>query len=343
MPIRSATYSGAAPVTAPSPPALAGESAAIRRTRAALDDSLSRPVLLLVEEGLEPSAIARFVHDRGRPGAPFVSIDCAYPDPVQLERSMLGSTSRRGRELELLGPAAAVLAAPGGTVFLEHAGELPFAVQRRLARLLRDGEAIVDGRGRLRFDACVMASATPQITAETREGRFREDLLRRLGATIPVPALRARREDLPAIIHAVASELASELRLADTPRFTQAALTVLSSLPWSGNVTELRAVVSRILASAPDPVVRQEDVLRTATVERLVAGIAPGVSLREARRRFEREYIAAVLEQHDWRMPEAARTLGLERANLYRKARQLGISRAPRASATATSRRTAHK
>ena len=331
--MRPASHSVARTLTSPSPPpALAGDSAAIRRTRAALEGSGSGPLLLLVDEGLEPAAIARFVHDRARSGAPFVAMNCAHPDPVQLEVSLLGTTFRHGRELEMLGPAAALLAAPGGTVFLEHAGELPAAVQRRLARLLRDGEVIVEGRGRRPLDACVVASVTPGIGDEAREGRFRDDLLRRLGAVIPVPSLDARREDVPAVIHAVAMEVAVELRLVDAPRFTQAALTVLLSLPWNGNVTELRAVVTRILAVAPGPVVRQEDVLRSASVERVVAGIAPAVSLREARRRFEREYIAAVLEHHGWRMREAARTLGLERANLYRKARQLGISRAPRRS-----------
>ena len=328
---------------APLPPALSGDSAVVLRARAALESSGSEPLLLLVEEGIEPAAIARFLHGRARPGGRFVEIGCAQPDPLQLEMSLLGASARRGRDLEVLGPAAAVLAAPGGTVFLEHAEELPAAVQRRLARLLRDGEVIVEGRGRRRLDACVVASAAPGITADTREGRFRGDLLRRFGATIPIPALHARRDDLPAVIAAVSGELATELGLEDTPRFTQAALTVLSSLPWSGNVTELRAAVARILAATVGPLVRQEDVLRTVTVERLVAGITPGVSLREARRRFEREYIAAVLEQHDWRMREAARTLGLERANLYRKARQLGISRAPRSAAPVVSNGTAHK
>ena len=112
------------------------------------------------------------------------------------------------------------------------------------------------------------------------------------------------------------------------PTFTQPALTVLSAFQWPGNITELRHALGRILRDLTDPVVRQEDVLPTLPVEGIAAGLlTPGVSLREARRRFERQYIAAVLERHQWRMSDAARTLGIERANLYRKARQLGISR----------------
>jgi sigma-54 dependent transcriptional regulator, acetoin dehydrogenase operon transcriptional activator AcoR len=75
------------------------------------------------------------------------------------------------------------------------------------------------------------------------------------------------------------------------------------------------------------PVVRQEDLLPAVPFDGIVRRATPAVSLREARRRFEREYIASVLEQHGWRMSEAARTLGIERANLYRKTRELGIQR----------------
>jgi transcriptional regulator of acetoin/glycerol metabolism len=95
---------------------------------------------------------------------------------------------------------------------------------------------------------------------------------------------------------------------------------VLAAFPWPGNVVE------RVLRDVPGDVVRQEDILPTVSVEGL-AGRTPLGSLREARRRFEREYIAAVLEQHQWKMSDAARTLGIERANLYRKTRQLGITR----------------
>jgi DNA-binding NtrC family response regulator len=310
------------------PPALTGDSAVARRVRAALDGCGAGPVLVLVDEGLEPEAIARYLHDRSRPASPFVAVNCARPDPTQLEASLLGATGRQGRDLESVGTGTDLAAARGGTIFLAHAGELPAVVQRRLARLLRDGEALVDGRHRQPLDVFVIASAAPTIPAEAREGRFRSDLLRRFALVISIPPLHARRDDIAGIAAAVAAEVAAERRLPEAPRFTQAALTVLASLPWAGNVTELRAAATRILSAAPGPLIRQEDVLRAVTVEGLVAGIAPTVSLREARRRFEREYIAAVLEQHQWRMRDAARTLGLERANLYRKARQLGISRA---------------
>jgi sigma-54 dependent transcriptional regulator, acetoin dehydrogenase operon transcriptional activator AcoR len=86
-------------------------------------------------------------------------------------------------------------------------------------------------------------------------------------------------------------------------------------------------MLSRVLDRLDAPVVRQEDLLPAVPFDGIVRRATPAVSLREARRRFEREYIASVLEQHGWRMSEAARTLGIERANLYRKTRELGIQR----------------
>jgi DNA-binding NtrC family response regulator len=319
------------PHEAPVPTALSGESAPVRRVRAALDLPGGGPLLIVAEDGLEPLTVARFVHERTRIGQPFLHVDCTDPDADGLHAAVFGERRRRaGHDLEALGPGSVFVAARRGTVFLENVGELPAAIQRGLARVLRDGEARVGARGRVRLSARVIASAPPSLQADAREGRFRADLLRRFGA-LPaiVPPLRDRAEDLRAIVHRVAAEIAVGSDR-PAPAFTQAALTVLAALPWPGNIDELRATLQRVLRATAGTI-RQEDLLHLLPIPPMAGAAArvnPGVSLREARRRFEREYIAAVLEQHDWRMRDAARTLGIERANLYRKTRQLGIVRA---------------
>jgi len=319
-----------APDAAAAPIALTGESALVRRARAALDLPGAGPLLILAEDGLEPQTVARFVHERTRTGQPFLHVDCADPDVERLTAAMLGERARgSGHDLEALGPGSVLVTARRGTVFLENVGELPAAIQRGLARILRDGEARVGGRDRVRLSSRVIASASPSLHADAREGRFSGDLLRRFGA-LPaiVPPLRDRAEDLRAIVHRVAAAIAAESGRA-APSFTQAALTVLAAMPWHGNIDELRATLQRVLRDTPGTV-RQEDLLHLlpiAPLPGIAARVNPAVSLREARRRFEREYIAAVLEQHEWLMSDAARTLGIERANLYRKTRQLGIVR----------------
>jgi DNA-binding NtrC family response regulator len=172
----------------------------------------------------------------------------------------------------------------------------------------------------------LVASTTRDLELEVREGRFRPDLLRRFAACrIALPPLRQRGPDLAAIIE----RLVSDMRVA--PRtFTHAAVTVLAALPWTENIDELADVLGKVLAHAGE-IVTQEDVLAHVPIDGAFARLDLTASLREARRRFERDYIAAVLERHQWRMSEAARALGIERANLYRKTRQLGIARVSRA------------
>jgi len=193
-----------------------------------------------------------------------------------------------------------------------------------LARILRDREVSVGAR-RVTLRGRMIGDAPASVAVEVGEGHFRSDLFRRLSQIcIAVPALRERPEDMPEL----AARIGAELRGGgEPPAFTQAALTVLSAPAWPDNLDELRAVLDRVFHAAPTGSIRQEDVLAHLPIDGALSRIAPQISLREARRQFEREYIAAVLERHRWRMSEAARTLGIERANLYRKTRQLGIMR----------------
>jgi len=329
MPISSTaarSHGRGAPAAAP-PPALLGDSAAVRHARSLLEQPGAAPVLLLADEGLDTAAVARYVHDCTRPAQPFVHVDCATSEPDALDRELFGVRARAAAQLETLGAAAALVAARRGTLFLDHIGDLPAALQRRLARVMRDGEARLAGREHVRLEARIIASALPALFADARDGRFRSELLRRFArGTVTVPPLGGRPADLPAIVARVAADLRRESGRT-APAFTPAALTMLSALPWTGNLDELRGMLTRALARIDGPVVRQEDLLPAAAVDGLARRIAPAISLREARRRFEREYIASVLEQHGWRMSDAARTLGIERANLYRKTRELGIQR----------------
>jgi DNA-binding NtrC family response regulator len=301
----------------------------VRRVRAALDLPGGGPLLILAEEGLDAANVARYVHDRTRPGHPFVAMDCAAMTAAECELRLLGERPRPiAGDLVTLGASSALVTARRGTVFLDRVDELPAAVQRVLARLLRDGEARIAGRDRSRLTARVIAAGPPVLAGESRDGRFRPDLRRRFGALpVTLPPLRARPEDFDAVVARLSADIAAA-QGRRPPAFTRAAITVLAALPWPRNIDELHHTLLRVARDCAADTVRQEDLLSLVPVEGVVRRLGPLVSLREARRRFERQYIADVLERHDWRMSDAARTLGIERANLYRKTRQLGIVRA---------------
>jgi two-component system nitrogen regulation response regulator NtrX len=172
----------------------------------------------------------------------------------------------------------------------------------------------------------LIASAAPGIDADAHARRFRADLYRRLSTVrIDVPALRDRADDIPALASRILDELCQARDL--PPRgFTQAALALLAALTWPGNLGELQAVLARVVADVPADLIQIEHLFPAISLDRAPARFVPTGNLREARLRFERDYIAAVLEHHDWKMADAAQTLGIQRPNLYRKARQLGIT-----------------
>ena len=113
---------------------------------------------------------------------------------------------------------------------------------------------------------------------------------------------------------------------ADRDRVAPAsAMVSASTLTWPGNLAELRTAVERVVADGVEDVIQIEHILPVLQLHRAHSPFVPSGNLREARQRFERDYIASVLQHHDWRMAPAAQALGIQRPNLYRKARQLGI------------------
>jgi DNA-binding NtrC family response regulator len=304
---------------------LVGSSAAINRVGelvrrvAALDGG----VLLTARRGADVESVARDIHARSsRSAQPFVVVACGG---AGIERALFGDPGPHvPPDLEALSADSHIAAARGGTLFLEDVTELPAGVQTRLARLVRDGEARVDGVP-LPAAMRLIVSAAPGIETEVRTHRFRSDVYRRVsGLRIDLPPLSERAEDIPALAGRLLDEIAEST--AGAPRaFTPAALALLGAMSWPGNLAELRDAIERAVGAATGESILVEALLPALRFDRPPATFTPDGTLREARQRFEHDYIAAVLEHHGWRMAEAAHTLGIQRPNLYRKARQLGI------------------
>jgi two-component system nitrogen regulation response regulator NtrX len=232
-----------------------------------------------------------------------------------------GATERRIGRFEL---------AHGGTLFLDEVGDLSQEAQAKLLRTLETGELQRIGAERMmRIDARVVAATNRDLGDAVNSGGFREDLFFRLNVfPIELPPLRARLEDLPALV----AHLAERIRPRHAASFTDAALEALSSYSWPGNIRELANLVERLsILSGPvvdAPAVRQ--VLR-APFSPPSAPMSPGTQLgrplSDALDDFERGFIGAALAQADGNMAEAARILQTDRANLYRRMRRLGLEK----------------
>lgn len=193
-----------------------------------------------------------------------------------------------------------------------------------MARVARDGRVLISGDGsaaRVRL----IADAPVTIDGAVLSRRFRKELYRRLATSrLDLPPLRDRREDVPDIATRLLEQVCSA-RQVSRRRLADTTLALLSALDWPGNLAELRSLLERVVDDTADDVIRIEQVVPALQLDRGRPPFTPAATLRQARMRFERDYVSSVLQQHGWRVAAAARTLGIQRPNLYRKARQLGI------------------
>jgi DNA-binding NtrC family response regulator len=173
-----------------------------------------------------------------------------------------------------------------------------------------------------------MAAVEQGYAGRVKGGRLHEDLVRAISELhIDVPPLRQRSEDIPALAAMFLDEAC--LHKGVPPKqLTSAAQQILSALPWHGNALELQRLLADLVQRVQGGVIDLTDVLSTVQIDGRAKPFAKGGTLREARARFEREYIAAVMTQHHGRIPEAAKTLGVQRPNLYRKLRRLNVPKA---------------
>jgi two-component system nitrogen regulation response regulator NtrX len=330
--MRGAVFGRAA---APLPGALelVGHSPAITRVQELVRRAapLDGGVLLTAERGADVDSVARELHERSRRAtAPYIVVECDGADASGLGQLLFGTLPAGPAlapapiDLEPIARDSRIAAARGGTLFLQDVTELPAAIQARIARIARDGEVSLDGET-VATDVRLVASAASAVDADVHAHRLRADLFRRLSAVrIDLPPLRDRQEDVPAIATRVLEEILMERGL--KPRaFTQAALALVAAVTWPGNLAELQAAIRRVAGEPGDHDIQVEHILPALHLQRAPARFVPTGNLREARLRFERDYISAVLQHHAWKMADAAQTLGIQRPNLYRKARQLGI------------------
>jgi len=293
-------------------------------------------ILISGERGTGREMIARAIHSHDpNPDVPFVKVDCSGPTPEDIELQLFGVLARRGahvaperRSLERLGEHCSLRESDGGILFLENVMHLSARAQARLVRVLRDREVFVgDIPEPLALDIRPIASVDGSVDSALEEGRLRPDLYERLSLIrVDVPALRQRREDIPVL----ATHFLKDLCKANgkpIKTLTRSALTVLAALPWRGNAPELRSLLERLILLVPHGLIRLEDVLAHTQLEGSISPSGFDATLRQARARFERDYIAAVLQHQHGRIAEAARVLGIQRTNLYRKMRRLNLMR----------------
>ncbi len=314
--------------------AIVGASDSMRRVFQQLDRLIESelPVLIQGESGTGKELIARAIHFNGpRATLPFVTENCAALPDALLESELFGYSKGAftGADTQKKG---LLEQADGGTLFLDEIGDMSVEMQKKLLRVLQEGEfRPVGSDQRIQVDVRLLAATHRDLEDMVREGSFREDLYYRLNVlSIRLPPLRERREDIPLLAEHLLARAAREAGR-PIPILLHEVLAAIVAHDWPGNVRELENEMRRLVVLAQGEV-RLEHLSRSVLERRSLragggsAGSEPTGDIRAAVADLEKRSIEAALSSANGNKSKAAGELGISRFALQRKLEKYGLA-----------------
>ncbi len=285
------------------------------------------PVLILGESGTGKELAAGAIHYvSSRAEHAFLKLNCAAMPENLLESELFGYEA--GAFTDARKPKAGKLElARNGTLFLDEIGDMPYAMQAKLLRVLETGEfERLGGTKTQRSDFRIVAATNQNLFEKIKEGLFREDLFYRLNAiTIELPPLRQIKSDIPLLVRHFLHEYCQRYHLPE-PRVSEAALRLLENHTWPGNVRELRNVIQRAVVLSDGKTIQPFDLPQHFRAEseakKLDFDLNDHIpSLEE----LERDHIRRILQITGGNRNRAAAILHIHRYTLYRKLRKYNL------------------
>ncbi len=307
---------------------LAGEDPGLQRCVLKLRRVLDRDISLLLtgETGTGKEAFARAIHQGSvRAKGPFVALNCAAIPESLIESELFGYRAGTFTGASRQGMKGKLEQANGGTLFLDEIGDMPAHLQTRLLRVLAERELVPLGAATpVSLNVQLVCATHRDLPTMVAAGEFREDLYYRLnGLTVRLPALRDRADRAGLIRRVLGREAGDE-----QVELTAEAMERLADYRWPGNVRQLINVLRCAVALADDGVIGL-DCLPPEIMAVLAERSSVAQSLETTRDAAEAAHLQATLEQHGGNVTSAARSLGINRATLYRKLHRHGLT-APR-------------
>ena len=280
-------------------------------------------VIIFGESGTGKELVARALHNASdRKDKNFIELNCAAIPHELIESELFGHEkgsftgafeSKKGK-FEL---------ADEGTLFLDEIGDMSLATQAKLLRVLETQEfQRVGGSKKIKVDVRIIAATNKDLEEEIKKVNFREDLFFRLNVIpIHIPPLRERKDDIPLLVEYFLKIFAHQYGQ-KIKKISKVTLEALINYDWPGNVRELKNTIERFVIMNPSDVI---DIKEIPSFRGGKSDYSSFKTLREAREQFEKDFILKRLQENDWNISKTAEDLEIERSNLHRKMKSLGI------------------
>jgi two-component system nitrogen regulation response regulator NtrX len=284
-------------------------------------------ILITGENGTGKEVVARRIHDKSkRRDAPFIAVNCAAIPDTLIEAELFGyqkgaftgAIEDKKGKFEL---------ADSGTIFLDEIADMSLEAQSKVLRVLEEMQfERVGGVEPIKIDVRVIAATNKDIVQEINEGRFREDLYYRLNVVpIRIKPLREKKEDIPILIDYYLEFFANENNERKKLIEQKALQFLTEEYTWPGNIRELKNLMERLNILSRGDSIGIEDVKKNIPSEREPLLFPCAMGLREARDSFEKNFIEMILSENNYNISRAAKILQIERSNLYKLVKKLGI------------------
>ncbi len=281
-------------------------------------------VLLLGESGTGKELFARAIHNWSERSGPFIAVNCVGLSKELFESELFGHEKGAFTGAHQLKKGKMELA-HGGTILLDEIGDVSTEIQTKLLRFLQEKEFERVGATKpIQVDVRIIAATNRNLVELVKQGRFRDDLYYRLNVVpIALPALRERKEDVPALVHYFLQRFSKETKKNFTD-VTPQAMERLLTHDWPGNVRELANVIERAIVLGWGPEITIQD-LSPVIVSKALDALIDDLPYREAVDTYRQQIIVRALSRSQGNRAAAAKLLDIERRHLLRLMKCFGI------------------
>jgi two-component system nitrogen regulation response regulator NtrX len=310
---------------------LTGTSSIITMVKNTIDKVAPSGSRVLIEgpPGSGKEVVARLIHRNSkRSNGAFIIINAATMSPENMENELFGV-----EENDKVIKTGLFEQAHGGTLFIDEVADMPQTTQAKILRVLTDQSfERVGGTTNVQVNVRVISATSRNLREQINKGLFREDLYHRLNVVpVQVPALIQRKDDIPILVKEIMMRISRSTGRVDR-EISEKAMNLLQAYDWPGNVRQLRNIVERLLILSPEegnidvddlPV---EILSNSAALKPTTDNEIMSLTLREAREKFETEYMKIQISRFNGNISKTAKFVGMERSALHRKLKGLGLT-----------------